>query len=199
MGALQRHRRAHRRGDLRQCGPGAAAGPDHQLLNLLQSETSIPWDDMRHDAFTFKVAMAQLAAHRPTVFYLALGETDDWAHDGRYDRVLEAYARSDAYLAQLWNWLESQPDYKGRTIFSSRPIMGAVEPPRIGEITARRLRARRMCGLRLRRRRWLDAVNGKRMRRSPRARSRRHWRAGSASIGIRCGRTRASRSADAAG
>ena len=37
------------------------------------------------------------------------GETDDWAHDGRYDRVLEAYARSDRYLAQLWTWLESQP------------------------------------------------------------------------------------------
>jgi hypothetical protein len=37
------------------------------------------------------------------------------AHDGRYDRVLEAYARSDAYLAQLWSWLQSQPDYKGRT------------------------------------------------------------------------------------
>ena len=28
--------------------------------------------------------------------YLALGETDDWAHDGRYDRVLETYARTDA-------------------------------------------------------------------------------------------------------
>ena len=30
--------------------------------------------------------------------YLALGETDDWAHDGRYDRVLETYARTDEYL-----------------------------------------------------------------------------------------------------
>ena len=90
-------------------------GPDHQLFNTLQAETSIPWGDMRHDAFTFRVAMAQLASHRPRVLYLALGETDDWAHDGRYDRVLEAYARSDAYLAQLWTWLQSQPDYKGST------------------------------------------------------------------------------------
>jgi hypothetical protein len=96
-------------------GQEALSGPDHQLLNTLQSETSIPWDDMRHDAFTFRVAMAQLASSRPRVLYLALGETDDWAHDGRYDRVLEAYARSDAYLAQLWNWLDSQSQYKGRT------------------------------------------------------------------------------------
>ena len=90
-------------------------GSDHQLLNALQMDTSIPWGDMRHDAFTFRVAMAQLASSRPRVLYLALGETDDWAHDGRYDRVLEAYARSDAYLAQLWTWLESQADYRGRT------------------------------------------------------------------------------------
>jgi hypothetical protein len=59
--------------------------------------------------------MAHLEASRPRVLYLALGETDDWAHDGRYDRVLEAYARTDSYLAQLWTWLESQPDYRGRT------------------------------------------------------------------------------------
>lgn len=92
-----------------------AAGPNHQLLNDLQMDTSIPWGDMRHDAFTFRVALAQLASTRPRAFYLALGETDDWAHDGRYDRVLEAYARTDSYLAQLWSWLESQPDYRGRT------------------------------------------------------------------------------------
>lgn len=88
---------------------------DHQLLNALQTEVSIPWDEMRHDAFTFRVAMAQLTSNRPRVLYLALGETDDWAHDGRYDRVLEAYARTDSYLAQLWTWLQSQPDYRGRT------------------------------------------------------------------------------------
>ena len=70
---------------------------------------------MRYDSFTFRVAMAHLASSRPRVLYLALGETDDWAHDGRYDRVLEAYARTDGYLAQLWNWLQSQPEYKGRT------------------------------------------------------------------------------------
>ena len=90
-------------------------GTDHQFLNALQVETSIPWGDMRHDAFTFRVAMAQLASTRPRVLYLALGETDDWAHDGRYDRVLEAYARTDGYLEQLWSWLAAQPDYRGRT------------------------------------------------------------------------------------
>ncbi len=71
-----------------------AAG--HELLNALQLETPTPWSDMRYDSFTFRVAMAHLASSRPRALYLALGETDDWAHDGRYDRVLEAYVRTDA-------------------------------------------------------------------------------------------------------
>ena len=47
--------------------------------------------------------------------YIAFDETDDWAHDGRYDRVLDAYARTDGFLEQLWTWIQSQPDYTDRT------------------------------------------------------------------------------------
>jgi hypothetical protein len=91
--------------------------PDRQVreLSRLQFETPTPWNSVRHDAYTFGLAMAHLETARPRVLYLALGETDDWAHDGRYDRVLETYARTDAYLKQLWTWLQSQDDYRGRT------------------------------------------------------------------------------------
>ena len=30
-------------------------------------------------------------------------------------KVLETYARTDDYLKQLWTWLQSQPEYRGRT------------------------------------------------------------------------------------
>ncbi len=81
----------------------------------LQFETPTPWDSVRHDAYTFRFAMDHLERHKPRVLYLALGETDDWAHDGRYERVLETYTRTDDYLKQLWSWLQSQPEYRGRT------------------------------------------------------------------------------------
>ncbi len=92
-------------------------GPDQvaRELSRLQFETPTPWNSVRHDAYTFGLAMAHMRAARPRVLYLALGETDDWAHDGRYDRVLETYARTDAYLEELWTWLQSQEDYRGRT------------------------------------------------------------------------------------
>jgi 2,3-bisphosphoglycerate-independent phosphoglycerate mutase len=88
---------------------------DVRLLNALQDETTTPWDATRFDAFTFRLAMKHLASARPRVLYLALDETDDWAHDGRYDRVLNALSRTDAHLRELWTWLQGQPDYRGRT------------------------------------------------------------------------------------
>jgi hypothetical protein len=98
------------------------AGPEsmpplHGLdrLNAWQVEAAPPWDDVRFDVFTFRAAMAHLASARPRLLYLAFDETDDWAHSGRYDRLLDAYARTDSYLNELWTWLESQPDYRGRT------------------------------------------------------------------------------------
>jgi hypothetical protein len=89
--------------------------PAIQQLSRLQFETPTPWNSVRHDTYTFAFALAHLRTHRPPVLYLSLGETDDWAHDKRYDRVLEALHRSDQYFRELWEWLESQDDYRGRT------------------------------------------------------------------------------------
>ena len=98
-------------------GYEAYTGPDvaAQMLSLLQFETPTPWNSVRHDAYTFGLALAHFRAEQPRVVYLALGETDDWAHDGRYDRVLETFSRTDGYLQQLWTWLQSQTAYRGRT------------------------------------------------------------------------------------
>src|SRR5262245_49654346 len=86
-----------------------------QMLDRMQMLTPTPWDGVRHDAYTFLLAMAHLKATRARLLYIAFDETDDWAHDGRYDRVLEAYARTDGFLQQLWTWFQSQPDYRDRT------------------------------------------------------------------------------------
>jgi hypothetical protein len=89
--------------------------PKVRELSALQFQTPTPWDSVRHDVYTFRLAMAHLQSARPRVMYIALGETDDWAHDGRYDRVLETFARTDSYLEELWTWIQAQPDYRDRT------------------------------------------------------------------------------------
>jgi hypothetical protein len=43
------------------------------------------WDDCRDDAFTFQVALEHLRRDSPPVLYIGLGDTDEHAHNGRYD------------------------------------------------------------------------------------------------------------------
>ncbi len=93
--------------------PGATG--DAGLLSALQREIPSPWENNRFDAFTFRLAMDYLRATKPRVLCIALNDTDDWAHDGYYDRVLDAWARNDGYLRELWTWVQSDPDYRGRT------------------------------------------------------------------------------------
>jgi Type I phosphodiesterase / nucleotide pyrophosphatase len=95
--------------------PYGGSDPAVRLIDDLQVQAKPSWDGIRHDVFTFRLAMHHLATARPRMLYIAFDETDDWAHDGRYDLVLDAYARTDDYLRQLWAWVQSQPDYRGRT------------------------------------------------------------------------------------
>jgi hypothetical protein len=89
--------------------------PAVRELSALQFLTPTPWDSVRHDVYTFRFAMAHLRTFKPRVLYLALGETDDWSHDGRYDRTLEALERTDRFLRELWSALDADAFYRGRT------------------------------------------------------------------------------------
>lgn len=86
-------------------------------LSQLQFETLTPWGSVRHDIYTFRFAMAHLKKYKPRVLYLSLGETDDWAHDGNYELVLETLHQSDGRFRQLWEFLEAHSQYRGKTSF----------------------------------------------------------------------------------
>jgi hypothetical protein len=98
-------------------GPGSVTGVTGEASRMaaLQREIPSPWENNRFDAFTFHLAMDYLRTVKPRVLYVAFNDTDDWAHDGYYDRVLDAYARIDGYLSELWTWVQSDPEYRGRT------------------------------------------------------------------------------------
>jgi bisphosphoglycerate-independent phosphoglycerate mutase (AlkP superfamily) len=55
--------------------------------------------------------------HQPRVLFVGYGETDEWAHSGRYDLVLRAAHQFDKFVGQLWNTLQSMPSYQGQTTF----------------------------------------------------------------------------------
>lgn len=98
-------------------GYEAYESPDEHVrfLSRAQVEAQTGWDTVRNDMYTFRLAMAHLKTFRPRVLYLALGETDDWAHGQRYDRVLQTLERTDAWLEELWTWLQSDTQYRDNT------------------------------------------------------------------------------------
>ncbi len=89
--------------------------PEMRTLSALQHLTPNGFHGARHDIYTYRFARAHLQTAKPRVLYLAFDETDDWAHLKRYDLVLDALHRSDAQLEQLWNWLQADPQYRGKT------------------------------------------------------------------------------------
>lgn len=86
-----------------------------KLINELMFEIPNPLGDVRLDAFTFHYAFEHLKKERPKMLYIAFDETDDFAHQGKYDLYLEAAHYTDAMIEKLWKWLQSDPQYKDKT------------------------------------------------------------------------------------
>ncbi|MCZ6796220.1 MAG: alkaline phosphatase family protein [Planctomycetota bacterium] len=95
--------------------PSELSSPEMARLSRLQFSLLTPWDTVRHDTVTAELALGYLERLRPRLLYLALGETDDWAHERRYDRVLAAARLFDETLERTWKTLESMETYRGRT------------------------------------------------------------------------------------
>jgi hypothetical protein len=89
--------------------------PEMEIFNRIQFEMRTPWDVVRHDTVTLGLALGYLKRYKPKFFYLALGETDDWAHERRYDRMVQAISLFDSALRDLWETLQSMEPYRGRT------------------------------------------------------------------------------------
>lgn len=85
------------------------------LFNKLQLEARLPADSSRHDAFTFGLAMEYLRKIQPEHLYISFDETDDWAHERRYDRVLQSLQFFDRALRKLWTYLQSSAKYANKT------------------------------------------------------------------------------------
>jgi bisphosphoglycerate-independent phosphoglycerate mutase (AlkP superfamily) len=73
------------------------------------------WDDNAYDALMQATLLDYLRDHRPRALFVGYGETDEWAHSGRYDRVLRSARAVDDFIAELWNALQAMPAYRGTT------------------------------------------------------------------------------------
>ncbi len=86
-----------------------------RTINEFAADLPPYWGETRADAPTAFGALEYLKRHRPRVFYVMLGETDEWAHGRRYDLYLDAAWRNDRFIRRLWDTAQSLPEYAGRT------------------------------------------------------------------------------------
>jgi len=100
-------------------GGNLVSTTDHSPRGLLfrqlyENTTRLEGTDP-YDSFLSQTVLDHLQDHRPRVMFIGYGDTDGWAHSGRYDLVLEGAHDFDSYVAALWKKMQSIPEYKDQT------------------------------------------------------------------------------------
>jgi len=87
-----------------------------KLINNMLKDSYKPWHtDECFDVFTQYSAIEELKTNKPKVLYVAFGETDEWAHAGQYRSYLDAAHQVDAWIKQIWDFVQNDPKYKNKT------------------------------------------------------------------------------------
>jgi len=91
--------------------------PRDALLRRLY-ETTTPFDEEDvYDSFIQVPLLDYVKSAKPRVLFVGYGETDNWAHMGRYDLVLDSAHRMDGFVQELWDTMQAMPEYRGTTTF----------------------------------------------------------------------------------
>lgn len=71
----------------------------------------------RYDMLTYASAKNYIEEQHPKIVFIGLGETDEFAHRGRYDQYLQKAHQVDQMIAELWYYVQTDPFYKDNTTF----------------------------------------------------------------------------------
>ncbi len=93
------------------------AGARQELLNRLYATTTRFDGEDVFDSFMQVPLIDSFARTQPRVMFIGYGETDNWAHQGRYDLVLHSAHGFDQFVAELWRTIQALPRYKDQTTF----------------------------------------------------------------------------------
>ena len=88
-----------------------------RLLDELYRSTIRYWDDNAFDALLHSAALETIRQRKPRLLFVGYGETDEWAHERRYDLYLRSARQVDNDIGELWNAMQAMPEYRGKTTF----------------------------------------------------------------------------------
>ncbi len=67
------------------------------------------------DSLTYHFAKEYIVKNHPRFAFIGFDETDEMAHEGKYDSYLNSANQLDGYMQDLWNFIQSDPQYKDNT------------------------------------------------------------------------------------
>jgi hypothetical protein len=105
------------------------ATPEEKVIQGFYFDTPRPWTTVRHDVFTHRFALEYLRREQPDVLYVSYGETDDFAHDGKYHEYILAANRTDRFISELWSTLQGLDAYRDKTVLFITTDHGRGESP----------------------------------------------------------------------
>lgn len=91
--------------------------PRQELLDELYRTTTRLDDEDVWDSFLQVPLLDYVRSSHPRLLFVGYGETDNWAHSGRYDLVLESAHQFDGFVRQLWDTMQAMPEYRDQTTF----------------------------------------------------------------------------------
>jgi len=91
--------------------------PRQELMNELYRTTTRLDDEDVGDSFEQIPLLDYVKSAHPRLLFVGYGETDNWAHSGRYDLVLESGHQMDGLVRQLWDTMQAMPEYRNQTTF----------------------------------------------------------------------------------
>ena len=89
---------------------------DALLRKLYATTTRFDEEDVNNSLLQISL-LDYVKTGQPRVLFVGYGETDNWAHQGRYDLVLESAHRFDYFVKELWDTMQALPKYRGHTTF----------------------------------------------------------------------------------
>lgn len=75
------------------------------------------WRSEHFDAFTYAFAIETLLKDHPKVMWISFGDCDEWAHARKYDLYLDGAQGTDAFIRDIYEALEADRFYKGKTTY----------------------------------------------------------------------------------
>jgi hypothetical protein len=86
------------------------------LINKVQ-QSVVDKGHTRYDMLTYASAKEYIEQNHPKVVALGFGETDEFAHQKKYDMYLQKAHQFDEMVAELWYYVQTDPFYKDNTTF----------------------------------------------------------------------------------